>query len=132
MFFTKNLFGIIIMEKSFNRSVRVGQELQKKIALIIQHSIKDPRIKGIVTVSQVQASKDLSYAQIFVSFLNSQDQLNIKKYLIILNQASGYIRKLLCKKMRLRIIPNIVFYHDDSLIKGSYISMILNNLRKKK
>ncbi|CAL4326435.1 30S ribosome-binding factor RbfA [Buchnera aphidicola] len=119
------------MDKTFNRSVRIAQELQKKIAIIIQHSLKDPRIKGIVTVSQVQMSKDLSHAQVFVSFFNIEEKLNIKKFLIILNQTSGYIRKLLCKNMRLRIIPNIIFYHDDSLLKGNYISMLLNNLEKK-
>ncbi|QCI20511.1 30S ribosome-binding factor RbfA [Buchnera aphidicola (Brachycaudus cardui)] len=118
------------MEKSFNRSVRIAQELQKKIAIIIQYSLQDPRIKGIITVSAVQVSKDLSHAQVFISFLSSQDSLKIKKYLMILNQASGYIRKLLCNKIRLRIMPNIIFYHDNSLLKGNYISTILNNLDK--
>jgi len=116
------------MEKLFNRSNRIAQELQKKIALIIQHSLKDPRINTIITVSEVQVSKDLSHAKIFVSFLQGNNELNIKKLLIILNKASSYIRKLLCKKMRLRIVPNIIFYHDDSFLKGNKISFILDNL----
>lgn len=67
------------MEKSFNRSIRISQELQKKLAMIIQYSLKDPRIKTIITVSQVQVSKDLSHAQVFVSFLKS-DESNTKKF----------------------------------------------------
>jgi len=119
------------MEKLFNRSIRIAQELQKKIAVIIQYSLEDPRIKTIITVSDVQVSKDLSHAQIFVSFLKSDDKLNVKKMLIILNKATGYIRSLLCQRMRLRIVPNIIFYHDDSFLKGNKISYILESLSKK-
>ncbi|QIQ41961.1 MAG: 30S ribosome-binding factor RbfA [Buchnera aphidicola (Microlophium carnosum)] len=116
------------MEKLFNRSVRIAQELQKKIALIIQYSLKDPQINTIITVSNVQLSRDLSYAKVFVSFLQSNNELNIKKKIMILNKSTGYIRKLLCKKMRLRIVPNIIFCHDDSFLKGNKISVILKNL----
>ena len=68
------------MEKSFSRSFRIAQELQKKIAVIIQHSLKDPRIKTIITVSEVRLSKDLSYAQVFISFLETKNSLTVKKY----------------------------------------------------
>lgn len=93
--------------------------------------MQDPRIKKMITVSEVKISKDLSYAQVFVSFLENLNQRNVDKILIVLNNASSYIRKLLCKKMRLRIIPNIIFYYDDSFLKGNHISMILNKLSKK-
>ncbi|WP_295164320.1 30S ribosome-binding factor RbfA [uncultured Buchnera sp.] len=119
------------MEKSFSRSFRIAQELQKKIAFIIQYSLKDPRIKTIITVSEVRLSKDLSYAQVFVSFLETKNCLTVKKILILLNNASGYVRKLLCKKINLRIIPTIVFCHDDSFFKGNKISILLNKLTKK-
>ncbi|ANZ22581.1 ribosome-binding factor A [Buchnera aphidicola (Diuraphis noxia)] len=119
------------MEKLFHRSVRIAQELQKKIAVIIQYSLKDPRIKTFITVSEVKVSKDLSHAQIFVSFLKNEDELNIKTLLIILNNASSYIRKLLCKTMKLRIVPNIVFYHDKSFLIGNHISKLLDNVSKK-
>ena len=119
------------MDKLFNRSFRIAQELQKNIAFIIQYSLKDPRIKTIITVSEVRLSKDLSYAQVFVSFLETKSNLTVKKVLILLNRASGYIRKLLCKKMNLRIIPIIVFVHDDSFFKGNKISKLLNTLTEK-
>ncbi|AYN24693.1 30S ribosome-binding factor RbfA [Buchnera aphidicola] len=118
------------MEKSFSRSSRISQELQKNIAVIIQHSLKDPRIKTIITVSEVRLSKDLSYAQVFISFLENNYNLTVKKTLIILNKAAGYIRKLLCNKMNLRIIPTIVFFHDDSFFKGNKISVLLNKIKK--
>ncbi|CAL4323408.1 30S ribosome-binding factor RbfA [Buchnera aphidicola] len=119
------------MEKLFNRASRISQELQKKIAVIIQYSLNDPRINTFITVSEVKLSKDLSYAQVFVSFLQNNKKNEIKKILIILNKAVSYIRKLLCKQTRLRIIPNIVFHHDDSFVKADKISMILANIIKK-
>lgn len=119
------------MEKSFSRSSKIAQELKKNIAIIIQYFLKDPRFKIIITISEVIVSKDLSYAQVFISFLETNENLNVKKLLTLLNKASGYIRKLLCKKLKLRIIPNIIFYHDDSLIKGNRISLLLNKLVRK-
>ncbi|CAL4324117.1 30S ribosome-binding factor RbfA [Buchnera aphidicola] len=118
------------MEKSFNRSSRIAQELQKKIAMIIQYSLKDPRVKIMITVSQVRLSRDLSYAQVFISFLETENNLTVKKILMLLNKASGYIRKLLCKTMNLRMVPNIVFFHDDSFFKGNKISILLNKVKK--
>ncbi|QFQ32198.1 30S ribosome-binding factor RbfA [Buchnera aphidicola] len=120
------------MEKSFSRSSKISQELQKKIAIIIQYFLRDPRFKTIITISEVIVSKDLSYAQVFVSCLEMNNNLSIKKLLVLLNKASGYIRKLLCKKLKLRIIPNIVFYHDNSFLKGNRISLLLNQLTQKK
>ncbi|CAL4324040.1 30S ribosome-binding factor [Buchnera aphidicola (Protaphis terricola)] len=116
------------MEKLFSRSSRIARELKKNIAIIIQYFLKDPRFKIIITVSDVILSKDLSYAQVFISFLEIKHNLSIKKLLILLNKSSGYIRKLLCKKMKLRIIPNIVFYYDDSFNKGNKISLLLNKI----
>ncbi|WP_343154067.1 30S ribosome-binding factor RbfA [Buchnera aphidicola (Aphis aurantii)] len=118
------------MEKSFSRSSRIAHELQKNIAIIIQFFLKDPRFKTIITISEVVVSKDLSYAQVFISFLKKNNNFNSKKILILLNKASGYIRKLLCQKLRLRIIPNIVFYYDDSFEKGNKISLLLSKLTK--
>ena len=56
------------MAREFKRSDRVAQEIQKEIAVILQREVKDPRI-GMVTVSDVEVSSDLSYAKIFVTFI---------------------------------------------------------------
>ncbi|QCI18912.1 30S ribosome-binding factor RbfA [Buchnera aphidicola] len=118
------------MEKSFSRCSQIAQELQKNIAIIIQCFLKDPRFKIIITISEVILSKDLSHAQVFISFLKSNNDLSKKTLLILLNKASGYIRKILCKKVKLRIIPNIVFYYDNSFSQGNKISLLLNKLKQ--
>lgn len=117
------------MAKAFNRSSRVGHELQKEIAIILQREIKDPRL-GMVTVSGVDISRDLSYAKVFVTFLNDDDPQVIKQGLNVLNDAKGYIRTLIGKAMRLRIIPEIKFFYDESLVKGMQMSSLVSDVIK--
>lgn len=117
------------MAKAFNRSSRVGHELQKEIALILQREIKDPRL-GMVTVSGVDISRDLSYAKVFVTFLNDDDPQVIEQGLTVLNDAKGYIRTLIGKAMRLRIIPEIKFFYDESLVKGMQMSSLVSDVIK--
>ncbi|MWP60930.1 MULTISPECIES: 30S ribosome-binding factor RbfA [Gilliamella] len=117
------------MAKTFNRSSRVGHELQKEIAIILQREIKDPRL-GMVTVSGVDISRDLSYAKVFVTFLNDDDPQVIEQGLAVLNDAKGYIRTLIGKAMRLRIIPEIKFFYDESLVKGMQMSSLVADVIK--
>ncbi|UKY36026.1 30S ribosome-binding factor RbfA [Pantoea dispersa] len=116
------------MAKEFGRPQRVAQELQKEIAIILQREIKDPRLGMMVTVSGVEVSRDLAYAKVFVTFLNDQDEEAVKNGLKALKEASGYIRILLGKAMRLRIVPELTFFYDNSLIEGMRMSNLVSNV----
>ncbi|AIX50121.1 MULTISPECIES: 30S ribosome-binding factor RbfA [Pantoea] len=116
------------MAKEFGRPQRVSQELQKEIAIILQREIKDPRLGMMVTVSGVEVSRDLAYAKVFVTFLNDQDEEAVKNGLKALKEASGYIRILLGKAMRLRIVPELTFFYDNSLIEGMRMSNLVSNV----
>ncbi|AXF78302.1 30S ribosome-binding factor RbfA [Erwinia tracheiphila] len=116
------------MAKEFGRPQRVSQELQKEIAIILQREIKDPRLGMMVTVSGVDVSRDLAYAKVFVTFLNDKDEDEIKAGLRALADASGYIRTLLGKAMRLRIVPELTFFYDNSLVEGMRMSNLVTNV----
>ena len=118
------------MAKEFGRPQRVSQELQKEIAIILQREIKDPRLGMMVTVSGVEVSRDLAYAKVFVTFLNDKDEEAVKNGLKALKEASGYIRILLGKAMRLRIVPELTFFYDNSLIEGMRMSNLVPNVIK--
>ncbi|WP_392559163.1 30S ribosome-binding factor RbfA [Orbus mooreae] len=115
------------MAKSFGRPQRVGHELQKEIAIILQREIKDPRL-GMVTVSEVEMSRDLSYAKVFVTFLNDKDPDAVTMGLKVLNDATGYIRSLVGKAMKLRIIPELKFVYDESLVEGMRMSNLVSEV----
>ena len=115
------------MAREFKRSDRVAQEIQKEIAVILQREVKDPRI-GMVTVSDVEVSSDLSFAKIFVTFLFDSDESVVAQGMQGLEKASPYIRSLLGKAMRLRIVPEIRFVYDNSLVEGMRMSNLVTNV----
>ncbi|EKE74036.1 30S ribosome-binding factor RbfA [Gallaecimonas xiamenensis] len=108
------------MAKEVSRTRRVGQELQREIAMILQREVKDPRI-GMVTVSGVEVSRDLSHAKVFITLFD-QDEAKVKETLKGLQEAKPYIRSLVGGRLRLRIVPELKFVHDTSLIEGMRIS----------
>lgn len=111
------------MAKEFSRTQRVAQQIQKEIAVILQREIKDPRI-GMVTVSDVEVSRDLAYAKVFVTFLTLGDQTP-EQGLAALDEAKGYIRTMLGKAIRLRVTPEVSFFFDQSLTEGMRISNLV-------
>ena len=113
------------MAKEFGRADRVAQQIQREIAVILQREVKDPRV-GMVTVSDVELTRDLQHAKIFVTFfLNEVD--DIEAGVKTLNDASGYIRILLGKAMKLRVVPEIRFVYDKTLVEGMRISNLITN-----
>jgi len=121
------------MAREFSRTRRVGQQIQREIALILQREVKDPRI-GMVTVSDVDVSRDLNYAKIYVTFLQLEnDAERIKEGLKALTEAAGYIRSLLGSAMRLRVVPELRFFYDQTLVEGMRLSnLVTNTIREDK
>ena len=113
--------------REFSRTDRVAQQIQKEIAVILQREIKDPRL-GFVTVSAVEVSRDLSYAKIFVTVLNTSDEDKTKQSVQILNDATGYIRSILGKRIRARIMPELRFVVDTSLLEGMRFSNLVDSV----
>lgn len=113
------------MAKAFKRTDRVSQQVKKSLALILQREVKDPRI-GMVTVSDVEVSRDLAYAKVYVTFLND-DKESIKEGLEGLNKASGYIRSLVGSAVKMRVTPELQFIYDSSLVDGMRLSNVVTN-----
>ena len=118
------------MAKEFGRPQRVAQEMQKEIAIILQREIKDPRLGMMTTVSGVEMSRDLAYAKVFVTFLNDSDPNAVRVGLKALHEASGFIRMLIGKAMRLRVVPELTFAYDNSLVEGMRMSNLVTSVVK--
>lgn len=117
------------MAKEFGRPQRVAQEMQKEIALILQREIKDPRLGMMTTVSGVEMSRDLAYAKVYVTFLNDKDEDAVKAA----SSSCGsfwFHRSLLGKAMRLRIVPELTFFYDNSLVEGMRMSNLVTSVVK--
>jgi ribosome-binding factor A len=113
-----------MMARDYARTDRVGQQIQKEIAMIIQREVKDPRL-GMVTVNEVEITRDLAYAKIFVTFFTLDGQCE-EESAKILNDAAGYIRTLLAKRIKARIMPELRFVFDKSMSEGVRMTSLVN------
>lgn len=108
--------------KRFSRSDRVSGELVKELSQIIQQEMKDPRL-GFVSVTRVEVAKDLRHANAFVSVMGSKEEK--ESTLKALSSGAGFIRTLISKRMKMRVIPDFVFKLDDSIEYGARIQELL-------
>ena len=104
---------------------RLDMILQSEISSILQFDLKNPKL-GFVTVTDVQCSKDLSVAKVYVSFLGKQERNDAG--LRVLEHSKGYIRYELAKRIKIRKMPALVFVQDTSLETGNRIEKILNEV----
>ncbi|KAE8438389.1 MULTISPECIES: 30S ribosome-binding factor RbfA [Halomonadaceae] len=111
--------------REFKRTDRVADQLQKELAVLIQREVKDPRL-GMVTVSGATVSRDLGYADIYVTLLGEQDPERIKENLQVLKRASGFLRSQIAKRIQLRHVPELRFHFDESVVRGQHLSSLID------
>lgn len=112
---------------SSRRAHRVGEQMKKEISALIQRGIKDPRV-GMATITEVRLSDDLRYARVYVTALGEKPTES--KTLEALHNATGFIRREIGKRVRLRYIPEITFVWDDAVEKGARIQQLLEEIRR--
>ncbi|MBT3708151.1 MAG: 30S ribosome-binding factor RbfA [Gammaproteobacteria bacterium] len=113
-----------------SRRQRVADQIQKELAGLIQREMKDPRL-GMVTVSAVDVSRDLAYADVYITILGKNDDDERKQTLDILTRGGGFLRSKLARAMKLRIVPALRFRYDESIERGVYLSNLIEDARKK-
>ncbi|QQX79182.1 30S ribosome-binding factor RbfA [Shewanella sp. KX20019] len=114
------------MAKEFSRTRRIAQQLQQELAQVLQRDMKDPRI-GFVTVNDVDVSRDLSYAKVYVTFFEEDEKL-VQEKVQALDDAAGYIRSLVAGRMKLRVMPELRFIYDSSLVEGMRMSNLVSRV----
>lgn len=107
------------------RSVRVGEQLLQEIADLLEHKVRDPRVRG-VTLTGVRLSRDLKSAKVFFSSLG--DAVDVEKAQEGLNSAKGFIKREIGFRLELRYMPEIEFRHDPSLQYGEDMERLLEDL----
>ncbi|ERM59971.1 MULTISPECIES: 30S ribosome-binding factor RbfA [Vibrio] len=114
------------MSKEFSRTQRVSQQLQKELALILQREVRDSRI-GMVTISDVEVSRDLAYAKVFVTFLCIGEQTP-ESCLAALKEHEVPVRMALGKRIRHRLTPEVRFTYDNTLVEGMRMSNLVSEV----
>ncbi len=110
--------------REFKRTDRVGDQLQKELAVLIQREVKDPRL-GMVTVSGVTVSRDFGYADVYVTLLGEDSHERVKENLKVLRQAGGFLRSQIARRIKLRHVPELRFHYDESVVRGQRLSSLI-------
>lgn len=106
---------------------RLNNMFVEEISKIIHEEIKDKDI-GFVTITDARITNDLSFAKVYITSLDD----NREKVLNALNKASGFIRTLLCDRVKIRKMPEIHFVYDESIEYGKKIEDIIERINNEK
>ena len=104
------------------RHQRVADQIQRELAQLIRDEVRDTRL-GMVTLTAVRVSPDLSHAKIFFTTMDSGQQAVGME---VLNGVAPHLRSMLGRLMRLRITPQLHFVYDESIERGAHMSAVIS------
>ena len=110
------------------RSERVGELLTEVIAEVLREDIRDPRVTA-VTITAAKVTKDLRQARIYFTVLGGASE-NKDSVLAGLKSALGFIRARIGKQLKLRFVPAIEFFYDQSVDEAERIEKLLRELKQ--
>ena len=108
-----------------NRLARTNDDIQRVMSDLLRE-VKDPRIQqGMISVTRVETTGDLKFCKIWVSVYGLS---NAKEFYKGIKSASGWLRRELGSRLKLRNVPELTFTLDDSIEYGAHINNIINSL----
>jgi ribosome-binding factor A len=107
--------------KEYSRAERIGDQIQRELAMLIRQEIKDPRL-GMVTVAAVRVSSDLGHARVYVTVLDGADaDASVR----ILNRAAPFLRHALGRRIVMRAVPELRFVYDKAQEAGVRLASLI-------
>jgi ribosome-binding factor A len=114
--------------KEYPRADRVGEQIHRELAQLIHDVVKDPRV-GMVTLTDVVVSRDLSHARVYFTVLGDQQTTRASRE--GLNHAAGFLRGALGQRIKMRSVPELHFIYDDTEEKGARVDALIEEAVKK-
>ena len=119
------------MSPDHHRHLRVGEEIAHEINVMLAGELKDPRLEGYVSVSEVRVQPDMKHARVYVS-VRSEDNKEQSNAVKALEHAAGYIRSELIERLQLRRLPELHFTLDLSQEHVERIERLLKEVKTEK
>jgi ribosome-binding factor A len=119
------------MSPDYHRHLRVGEEIAHEINAMLAGELKDPRLEGYVSVSEVRVQPDMKHARVYVS-VRSEDNKEQSNAVKALEHAAGYIRSELIERLQLRRLPELHFTLDLSQEHVERIEQLLKEVKTEK
>ncbi len=118
------------MSPANHRHERVGEEIAHEINAMLAGELKDPRLEGMVVVSEVRVQPDMKHARVFINISGTnKEQTDAIK---ALEHAAGFIRRELIERLQLRRLPELHFVLDHSQEYTERIEQLLKEMKKDK
>ncbi len=108
------------------RAERVSNLIRQEISVLLQEQVNDPRLRSLISVTKVSTSDDLKNSKVFVSVLG--DSTTKDEVLQGFGAASGFLRRELASRVRLKQIPELKFQFDDSIEYGTRILKLIEQV----
>lgn len=109
--------------KGFSRRDRVSEQIRRELAEVIRSELKDPRV-GMISLTEVEVSPDYAHAKVYFSSLAAGEQLD--SVVLGLQNASGFLRGELGKRISIHSTPQLHFIFDESLERGEKMSKLIS------
>ena len=109
--------------KSYNRTDRISAQMRRDVGELVREAVREHGLPS-VSVSDVEVTRDLAHAKIFVTAL---DPATAKDAVAALKELAKEIRFQLGKRMKIRSLPELHFVYDASLDKGERIEQLLKS-----
>lgn len=114
------------------RLASIEKEVLRVISTALFEDVKNPKVKGLVSLTKVRVTEDLKFADLYFTILSMQGQeVNKEKVEEGLNEIRGFLRKKVSEELDLRFIPEMRIKIDDSIEYAVKISKLLDDLKKK-
>jgi ribosome-binding factor A len=114
-----------------NRRIdRINELLRSEIAELISREIKDPRLAGLISVTEVDTTTDLRHAKVFVSVFGTEEER--ASSLAALRSATGFLRREVAQRVTFRHMPELEFHLDSSIEQGDKIMRLLRQVADEK
>ena len=114
------------MQREGGREKKVAELIQKEVARLLQREFRDPRL-AMITINEVRVSRDYAFSDIYFTVLPEDSSKNAE---LLLNEASGFFRSKLAKKLSMRTTPKLRFRYDSSLEDGARITSLIAKEKK--
>ncbi|VVE27669.1 Ribosome-binding factor A [Pandoraea eparura] len=103
------------------RNLRINDQIQRDLSELIQREVKDPRI-GLVTLQSVEVTPDYAHAKVYYTTLTGDPKATGEA----LNEAAGYLRNLLFKRLHIHTVPTLHFHFDQSIERAIEMSRLID------
>jgi ribosome-binding factor A len=109
------------------RTERINDLLREEISDLLRRGLKDPRLAGLITVTEADVSPDLAHAKVFISVMGTDEEK--ASTFRALAAAASFVRRELRKRLTIRRVPELAFLPDDSLERGARLLALLEQAR---